>query len=137
MNAKIHRALNALRLEVDGSIVSSLEQIIRDNTISIDTDGLGMIVKERHDQLALGYDQSHDSNHKSGELMMLAEFLMKSPDDAEKDNLMDTLVIVHGFKAEYITKLRNLPRNQQLAKAGALIAAEIDQWQNDEMAPKS
>lgn len=88
--------------------------------------GIELIVQERNKQLQHGYTADHDKKYDDGALLVLAEFLMKGEDDAEKDNLGHELVSSMGFEQEYIAKLWKLPRKRQLTIAAALIAAEID-----------
>lgn len=96
--------------------------------------GIELIVQERNKQLQHGYTADHDKKYDDGALLVLAEFLMKGEDDAEKDNLGHELVSSMGFEQEYIAKLWKLPRKRQLTIAAALIAAEIDR--DDESIPK-
>lgn len=88
--------------------------------------GIELIIQEREKQLKHGYNATHDKKYDDGALLVLAEFLMKEEDDAEKDNLGHELVSSMGFEQEYITKLWKFPRKRQLTIAAALIAAEID-----------
>jgi hypothetical protein len=99
--------------------------------------GIELISKERQEQLEKhNYSVESDTKYMCGELVSLAEYILKEDNDAEKDELVSYLTTDLddggcGFKMEFLQKINAKPKIEQLAIAGALIAAEIDNLQNN------
>jgi hypothetical protein len=82
--------------------------------------GIEHITKKRVEQFALDFDAEHDAKFTKGQLLMLANYLIFSNDNnMPKDS----------WSVDYLKQILRLPRLDQLAIAGALIAAEIDRRQ--------
>jgi len=94
--------------------------------------GIELITKERDEQINKhGYGIENDRKYKSGELILLVEYLIKVDEDAEKNNYADILESDFGFANEFLNKLRQKRYIEQLTVAGATIAAEIDRLQDE------
>ena len=82
--------------------------------------GLEIIVEERIEQIENhGYDADHDDKHVNGEMLKLALYFITGDEDFYPYGW------VTPIKAEVFKK----DRINQLAIAGAMIAAEIDRLQ--------
>lgn len=97
--------------------------------------GLELITKERTEQIEKhGYTIEDDLQYDGQELIILIEFLLKGPTDAEADELRECLVGGNHngvtFTEAFITKLEGKSRIEKLTIAGALLAAEIDRLQS-------
>ena len=80
--------------------------------------GIELIALEREAQIkSLGFSVENDAKRPFGELLQLAIYCIFS----NNDNLPK-----HGFSGDYIKQLHYKSRIEQLAIAGALIAAEMD-----------
>ena len=89
--------------------------------------GIELIAQERAEQIEKhGYTLESDLKYKTGELKLLAEYLMKGPDDAEADSLREWLTGNDRFTEAFISKLDSKKRVEKLTIAGAFIAAQID-----------
>lgn len=80
------------------------------------TKGMELINQERKKQVEMGYDMAHDHQHDYGELVKAAMFALTEDGKYSQD----------GFTIfeEHVREDRHTIEN--LVKAGALIAAEID-----------
>lgn len=95
--------------------------------------GLELIIKERAEQIGKhGYTLESDLKYKHGELKIIAEYLIKGPNDAEADNIREWLTSNNRFTEAFISKLDGKTRIEKLAIAGAFIAAHIDLINNHE-----
>lgn len=117
----------------------------RKNTVNLDLNGVEMIMSERGRQIEIkGYDEDHDDQHDSGELAMAAacyaapdRIYVLSRSDEEGVSFDDPWPWDEDDDMRRTDTGKILPntgtpatstedRIDQLAKAGALIAAEID-----------
>jgi hypothetical protein len=96
--------------------------------------GIDLIVKEREEQLGKhGYTLENDKKYNMHEMLVLIEFLLKDPNDAEADELKVWLTTGHSgikFTEAFIAKLEGKSRVEKYAIAGAFVAAEIDRLQS-------
>lgn len=89
-------------------------------------DGITLIAKERHRQLAVeGWTAAHDDTHTDGSLAACASFLAAEGTDAN----VDWPDWEHSWIREVYQKHASGDRIRMLVVAGALIAAEIDRQQ--------
>ena len=83
--------------------------------------GVELIAEERARQVAVeGWTAEHDDQHKDGSLAVNPALLAVCGTDAE---------LIDWAPNRLTWKIRSKTRVEQLAKAGALIAAEIDRHQ--------
>jgi hypothetical protein len=81
------------------------------------TPGVELIRKERMEQLEKHrFSIDHDKGYKYGELADLAQYAMTG----------DLIYYPNNMSTYYVGSIRRKERIEQLAIAGALIAAEID-----------
>jgi len=81
--------------------------------------GIAMITTERAEQIHKhGFDTEHDKQHTGGELLEVARSLIYLR--------LDWTVYPVDWPVELFHKINKKSRVEQLAVAGALIAAEID-----------
>lgn len=96
--------------------------------------GIELIEQERAEQrIKHSFSVESDQKYKNGELILLIEFLLKSNNDAEKDNLREVLLDGTAgcvFEQAFLDKLDSKTNTEKLAIAGAFLAAEIDRIQN-------
>lgn len=98
--------------------------------------GIELIVVEREEQITKhGHTVKNDAKYDSGELLMLAKFMLLDDSDAEKDDLAEILEEHHGFKEDFLNKLNSKSYQKRLAIAGAFIAAEIDRVSTEKEKP--
>jgi len=122
----LYKKLNALRLEVDGSIVDDIKKTVDslfDPTPPPQMDGVSLIAQERHEQKTKhGYTD---------------EFQAQNPQYYSNGQLIDAAhyaLTLHGWPASWEnieTKERIAQKSyrDRLIVAGALIAAELDRLQ--------
>ena len=94
------------------------------------TPGIDIILKAREKQIELGYTSEHDDvYHISGELARLSSLYAMPP----KYRTYDSEGIPLGFPFEKKHWKPTDDRVKELAKAGALIVAEIERYQRKEI----
>jgi hypothetical protein len=86
--------------------------------------GLEWIALKRKEQIEKhNFTSEHDDKHNKGQLLMLAHYcILSNNDNMPKDET---------WRKDYLSSFFLLPRIEQLAIAGALIAAEIDRRQRE------
>lgn len=94
------------------------------------TTGIELIAQERKEQIEKhGYTVKSDKQYKNDELGTLVKWILTELDDAEKDNYEEYLFTDEDgckFPLSLRDKILSKPPAEQLAVAGALIAAKID-----------
>jgi hypothetical protein len=89
--------------------------------------GVELIAAERARQVGIGWTPAHDMAHTGGQLLDAAMVyaLYKTGDDMG-DFLISLEDIWPWADGDSLTKIAAMPTKERLAKAGALIAAELD-----------
>jgi hypothetical protein len=82
--------------------------------------GIEMITEKRMEHFKLGFNAEHDSKFQDGQLIILAHYIMLSNNEH---------LPKEGWSLDYVKQIFLLPRLEQLAIVGSLIAAEIDRRQ--------
>ena len=98
-------------------------------------DGIATIVAERRRQIEkFDWSPQHDDQYKEGELLLYAQYWMTMPElGVARQHAKETLQSLQqtGWEDEWFKYDERTPI-ERLARAGALIAAEIDRLKRAE-----
>ena len=89
--------------------------------------GVDAIRHERDRQIAKGWTLEHDRDHYTGEMVQAAIVYAYYPGNSQMEAI--ALRSMWPWEIERLDKIKAMSKPERLAKAGALLAAEIDREQ--------